>query len=226
MVKSDIPAIHASMAQALADFGLIGVAKDQQNSFQKFNYRSITATLEAVNTALAKNKVYMVQNTLNPQMSILGQDHKGTNVFQLSFTFEVVFVSGIDGSQSAPNTLFVAGDGKDLSKLTGILTSYAFKETMFKVFSIPVEGADDLDARDGEGIPLAARADMVVKTNKTGIAWKAAPKTLKDALVWGGEMSGLSEDAVKEALENAQPDAEGKKFSGFVATIKAKWEAN
>jgi hypothetical protein len=168
----------------------------------------------------------MVQNTLNPQMIILGQDAKGTNVFQLSFTFEVVFVSGIDGSQSAPNTIFVAGDGKDLSKLTGILTSYAFKETMFKVFSIPVEGADDLDSRDGEGIPLAARADMVVKTNKAGVIWRPAPKTLKEALVWAREMTGLSEDDVKSALENSKPDADGKKFGDFVDTIKSTWEAN
>jgi hypothetical protein len=226
MVKSDIPAIHSSMAQALADFGLIGVAKDQLNTFQKFNYRSITATLEAVNTSLAKNKIYMVQNTLNPQMVILGQDAKGTNVFQLSFTFEVVFVSGIDGSQSAPNTLFVAGDGKDLSKLTGILTSYAFKETMFKIFSIPVEGADDLDSRDGEGIPLAARADMVVKTNKAGVIWRPAPKTLKEAVVWAKEMTGWSEDDVKSALENAKPDADGKKFGDFVTTVKSTWDNN
>lgn len=52
-----------------------------------------------------------------------------------------------DGS-STYSEAYVANDGKDCSKLLGQITSYAAKETFFKTFVVPTEGADDIDARN------------------------------------------------------------------------------
>lgn len=223
---SNVPAIFPAMAACLRDFGLVGIEKGETNSFQKFNYRSIGALLATANMVFAKNTIFMQQNVLNPVCEIRGQDSKGTNVYFVSFDFNVTFYSGIDGSSLPAYNLFVSAEGKDPSKLSGILTSYALKELLFKAFSIPTETLEDLDGRDSEGTPLTVRADLKVETNKAGIVWTTAPKALPAALTWGSSMTGLSATEIKAMIETIEPNATGHKMPAYVDKIKEIWSAN
>jgi hypothetical protein len=222
MTNSTVPNIYPAMAQIVADIGMLGVSKDQQNSFQKFNYRSIDQMLSVFNTAFAKNKVFMIHQTHNTVSEIIGKDKNGANIWRLSFDLHIYFYSGVDGSTLPQQTVITGvNDGKDCSKLTGQLTSYLLKEAFFKQFLAPTQGADDLDNRDGNGIPLVVSDQL--KTNAEGNRWVKPPKELKETLIWAATMLGVTSKEIDSILTEVEP-VDGKKFKPFVAEIEKRWK--
>jgi hypothetical protein len=209
------------MAQVVTDIGMLGVEKDQQNSFQKFNYRSIDQMLSVFNTVFAKNKIFMIHKTCNVVSDIVGQDSKGANIWRLSFDLHIYFYSGIDGS-TLPQHTIISGvnDGKDSSKLTGQLTSYLLKEAFFKQFLAPTKGADDIDNRDGEGIPVTVSSEL--KTNSKGIRWTKPPRDPKEAVDWASKILGITVAETLIILDDTEP-VNGKKFVPFVKKIEELW---
>jgi hypothetical protein len=216
-----VPAIYPAMAQVVTDIGLLGIEKDQENKFQKFNYRSIDQMLSVFNTAFAKNKIFMIHQTHNTVSEVVGHDSKGSAVWKISFDLHIFFYSGIDGS-TLPQHTIISGvnDGKDSSKLTGQLTSYLLKEAFFKQFLAPTQGADDIDNRDGEGIPVIVSQEL--KTNSKGVRWTKAPKDPKEAVNWAAKILGVDVKEAQAILDNIEP-VDGKKFTPFVSKIQTLW---
>jgi ERF superfamily len=216
-------AIYASMAQCVADIGVLGINKANQNSFQKFNYRSVDQVLAAFNKVFAKNKVFTIQQTRNVEKTVIGQDAKNTNIWSISFDLYIFFYSGIDGS-TLPEPIIISGinDGKDCSKLTGQLTSYLVKEALFKTFFVPTEGADDLDSRDSSGVPL--KVTEALDANKHGVRWKEPPNDAKQALEWAAQLLSISVADAQKLLDKVSPDANGRKFAGFTTLVKERWQ--
>lgn len=213
--------INECMAAATLDFGILGVEKDNQNSFQKFNYRSIDGLLMGLNKVLAKNGIHMIHTVQVPVIKILGQDAKGVNIFYLEMGLEVTFCAK-DGSRETAS-IFGGNDGKDVSKLTGQLTSYLLKELCFKQFSIPTSGADDIDSRDSNGIPMS----FMPQPNKKGVVWQEPDFSggIPTCLAWAALMTGKSVADMEAVMDKTTPDANGKKSGAFVKTIREMWSA-
>lgn len=216
------PKIFPAMAQCIVDIGLLGIDKTSNNSFQKFNYRSVDQVLSAFNKVFSKNGIFMVHRTLDSKKEIIGQDSKGTNIWGISFDLEVQFYA-VDGS-CLPQPALISGmnDGKDASKLTGQLTSYLLKELLFKMFVVPTEGAEDIDGRDEKGRP----SSVVDLPNSKGIAWSEPNLKLGlDAtLAWAASVTGKTLDEVKEIFENTIPDSNGSRGLAFYKEIKRIWK--
>lgn len=224
-MTTQTPHIYSALAQCVTDIGLLGIDKAKQNLFQKFNYRSIDQVLAAFNKVFSKNQVFMVHRVLDTKLECCGKDAKGSNVWFLQLTLEVTFFSGVDGSTLPYASTIIGGnDGKDVTKLTGQLTSYLLKELLFKQFLVPSEGAEDIDGRDESGRPRAVVEGL--ETNKLGVRWTEPPFADGEEAVisWATTLTGKTVEEVTKILQDTPVDAKGKKGNNFKHAIKKLWE--
>lgn len=121
--------IYKLMPLIMRDIGAI--EKHDTNNHQKYKYRSIEDTLAACQPVFIKHGV-----TIIPAVEGCTFGERG-----LSGTYKLTFVAP-DGSSITAST-FIAGEpaGKGF-QVSGAAYSYAFKEIIFKTFSVPVEQED------------------------------------------------------------------------------------
>jgi ERF superfamily len=144
--------IYAKMLEAQRLFGKGGIEKKDRNKFQNFNYRSVDSTIAAASAVFSSVGIFCVPDS--PQVEWLtkeGKDKSGNPRmdYTLRATFTFTFYAE-DGSFVKAAAIPVANTAQDDSKLLGQCLSYAYKEVLFKTFSIPVEGVEDIDSLDTE----------------------------------------------------------------------------
>jgi ERF superfamily len=144
--------IYAKMLEAQRLFGKGGIEKKDRNKFQNFNYRSVDSTIAAASAVFSTVGIFCVPDS--PQVEWItkeGKDKSGNPrmdyTLRASFTFTFY---AEDGSFVKAAAIPVANTAQDDSKLLGQCLSYAYKEVLFKTFSIPVEGVEDVDSLDSE----------------------------------------------------------------------------
>lgn len=147
-------AIYASLNAVHRELARLGLAKDQRNTTQNFNFRSIDGLYNLVSALLAKNNVLTV-----PRMNGLKLEpfvtKNGIPMFRATLEAEYKLLSTIDGSSEY---LQVMGEGMDSGdKATNKAMSIAHKYALIQLFNIPSVGSDDPDLESPEAEPVSPR---------------------------------------------------------------------
>lgn len=147
-------AIYASLNAVHRELARLGMAKDQRNTTQNFNFRSIDGLYNLVSALLAKNNVLTV-----PRMNGLKLEpfvtKNGIPMFRATLEAEYKLLSTIDGSSEY---LQVMGEGMDSGdKATNKAMSIAHKYALIQLFNIPLVGSDDPDLESPEAEPVSPR---------------------------------------------------------------------
>lgn len=142
--------IFGKMIEAQRAFGEKGIQKKSKNSFANFNYRSADSVLAAANSIFSEVGIISIPTVTNQVWlirDVLDKNGKPRTDFTLQANYSFTFYAE-DGSFVTTREIPAANTGQDDSKLAGQVLSYAYKEALFKTFSIPVEGTEDVDALD------------------------------------------------------------------------------
>jgi len=150
------------MAKAVKMFGQRGIGKDSENKFQKFDYRSVDSTLAAASAIFSELGIFVLPQCGDIEWKReVVETQKGTTRvdYTLQCVYQFQFLAG-DGS-GVTVAVPCANTGQDDSKLLGQTLSYAFKESLFKIFVIPVVGTEDMagaDTNRNQGVKVAKAA--------------------------------------------------------------------
>ena len=142
--------IFERMIEAQRLFGLGGIEKKDRNKFQNFNYRSVDSTIAAANAIFAQVGIFCIPTSTDSEWlirDVLDKNKQPRTDFTLQARYTFTFYAE-DGSSVAAAHIPCANTSQDDSKLLGQTLSYAYKEVLFKTFSIPVEGTEDVDSLD------------------------------------------------------------------------------
>lgn len=135
------PKIYAAIAGVIGDCS--PVMKDKTNKQQGFKYRSVDDVFNAVNPALAKNKVIIVPNVLSRTCEVIGKTKNGADMVRVVCDVEYTLFAE-DGSFVKS---IIPGEGLDTGdKATNKAMAVAYKYLCFQVFCIPTDELVDPDA--------------------------------------------------------------------------------
>lgn len=129
--------ILVSMLAVEAELAELGIGKDRQNEQQRFMFRGIDDVLNALSGLFAKHRILVFPKTL-ARVVTDRVSKKGDPLYDVAVHMEYHFKSAIDGSVEIADMWGEAMDQGD--KATGKAKSMAYKELMFQVFCIPIEG--------------------------------------------------------------------------------------
>lgn len=149
--------IYKLMPKVMAAIG--AVEKDKKNDHNKYGYRSVEATMEACQKAFIEHGVTLVPR-IESAVEVGGM---------MVVTYSIEFFAP-DSSSVKPTVAIIGKPSHTGFQNGGAIYSYAFKEIMFKTFSIPVE-QEDVDAHPSA--PMAAP--------KPSAATKPPPRASKQA---------------------------------------------
>jgi len=188
--------IYQRMSAVMADVG--PVAKNGRNEAQRFNFRSIDDTVQAVHVALVKHEVTVLPNVLHIETSQV-QTSTGKTSNQTVVTVEYTFAAP-DGSTVRT---VMAGEAMDAGdKATSKALSMAFKYLLFQTFTIPT-GERDADADVHEVAPTPAKLTEKHKTaiRQAGAAAGVEGPALKDKIseILGRDVDGFHAMSVQDA---------------------------
>jgi ERF superfamily len=142
--------IYQKMIEAQRLFGKGGIEKKDRNKFQNFNYRSVDSTIASANLVLSSVGIICIPSSSQSVWSTRETKDKSGNP-RIDYTLQTEYTFTFyaeDGSFVEAKSLPTANTTQDDSKLLGQTLSYAYKEVLFKTFSIPVEGIEDVDSMD------------------------------------------------------------------------------
>jgi hypothetical protein len=174
---AQVPLIHALMPRLMAGIGAI--EKGNRNEHQKYQYRSIEDTLAACQSVFVAHGVAVLPNVESHNVS-----ENGT----VSVVYSLTFVAS-DGSSVKASTLVFGKSPMQGFQSAGAVFSYAWKELIFKTFSVPV--TQDGDADRGEPAPVA---------QKPKPAAKAPPKAKAEVTALGIPMGAVVKELSREEL--------------------------
>jgi ERF superfamily len=152
--------IYGKMIEAQRLFGKGGIKKADRNKFQNFNYRSVDSTIAAANEVLSSVGIFCIPSATSTAWFTREATDKSGNP-RIDYTLQTEYTFTFyaeDGSFVQAASLPMANTTQDDSKLLGQTLSYAYKEVLFKTFSIPVEGVEDVDAMDASRNQPAPRS--------------------------------------------------------------------
>lgn len=135
-----------------ADLAKVGLAKDQTNTFDNYQFRGIDAVYNVLSPLLAKHGLCILPRMVSRDVQER-QSQKGGALFYVTVEAEFDFVSAEDGSKHTVRTFGEAMDRGD--KATNKAMSAAYKYAAFQAFAIPTEGDNDADANSHEVRPKA-----------------------------------------------------------------------
>lgn len=139
--------IYKAISGVIADIGAVG--KDGVNVQQKYKFRSIDDVYNALNPALAKNKVFIVPEILEERREVKQMKSGAECTFvicKIKYTFYAEDGSFIEA--------IVIGEGMDYGdKATNKAMAIGYKYVCFQVFCIPTE--DMMNDPDKESPELA-----------------------------------------------------------------------
>lgn len=133
-------AIYKAIAEVLKDVGAVG--KDSKNTFDKYNYRSIDAVMNAMHPAMANHGVFVSPEVLEMTREERQSNNGNTLIYSVAKVKYTFYTE--DGSSV---TATVIGEGMDRGdKSINKAMSAAFKYALFQVFCIPTEEMVDSEA--------------------------------------------------------------------------------
>lgn len=138
-VPKVLKAIHAVLAALSKD----GIAKDQKNTQQGFNFRGIDAVLNVLSGLLDAHKLIIIPNVLERNQTER-ETAKGGVLFSVTTKVRYDFYSTEDGSSISAVIFGEAMDSGD--KATNKAMSAAYKYMAIQSFAIPTEGIEQNDA--------------------------------------------------------------------------------
>lgn len=171
-------AIQAVAAQMAKD----GIGKSRENKEQKFKFRGIDETLNALAPVLAEHGLVVLPRMI-ARMMTERVSRSGSPLFSVVVEAEFDFVASEDGSKHTVKTFGEAMDTAD--KATNKAMSIAYKYAAFLAFCIPVEGmGEDADA---------TKHDVAAATPQ-------APTGFTD---WADDMSALAQTVDIETFRDS-----------------------
>lgn len=155
------PAVYAAIAAVQGELARHGIAKDSENTFDRYKFRGIDAVYNALAPLLAKHGLCvmprMIERDCQERVS-----RKGEPMFYVTVTAEFDFVAASDGSCHTVRTYGEAMDRSD--KATNKAMSAAYKYAAFMAFAIPTEGDNDAGDSSAE-LAARERIDEATLTN-------------------------------------------------------------
>lgn len=196
--------IYKAISGVIADIG--AVKKDGVNSQQKYKFRSIDDVYNALNPALAKNKIFIVPEVLEERREIKQMKSGAEPVFvicKIKYTFYADDGSFVEA--------VVIGEGMDYGdKATNKAMAIAFKYACFQVFCIPTD--DLIDDPDKESPELAGGS----VSQKTSSAKTSNQKKR--------ESKPTEQSAVEQSTTEVEASPHDKITADMLKTIRAEQE--
>lgn len=160
-MTNSVPHVYAAIRSVMTDVSKVGIAKNNRNVAQNFNFRGIDDVYNAISPALAKAGLVILPSVVDRHV-IERTNSKGTVIFFVTLTVDYSFVSAEDGSRHVVRAYGEAMDSGD--KATNKAMSAAYKYACFQTFCIPTEGDNDADATTHEVV-----ADKKISQEQVGI---------------------------------------------------------
>lgn len=160
-MTNNVPHVYAAIRSVMTDVSKVGIAKNNRNVAQNFNFRGIDDVYNAISPALAKAGLVILPSVVDRHV-IERTNSKGTVIFFVTLTVDYSFVSAEDGSRHVVRAYGEAMDSGD--KATNKAMSAAYKYACFQTFCIPTEGDNDADATTHEVV-----ADKKISQEQVGI---------------------------------------------------------
>lgn len=171
------PKIYGAIAGVIEDIGHVG--KDNVNVQQHYKFRSIDDVYNALNPALAKNKLFIVPDILERDVETI-VTKTNTKMFHVVCRIRFTLFAE-DGSRVSSVIIGEAMDTAD--KATNKAMAIAYKYLCFQIFCIPTEEMLDPDAvTPGEQSADAkkAKSKSTVRKEKTPEKPPEEPKVTAD----------------------------------------------
>jgi hypothetical protein len=148
--------VYAAIRNVASQMAKDGIGKTRENKEQRFKFRGIDETLNALAPVLAANGLVVLPRMLSRQITER-QTKSGNPLFSVVVDAEFDFVATEDGSKHTVKTFGEAMDTGD--KATNKAMSIAYKYAAFLAFCIPVEGmGEDADTTTHDVAPIAGPA--------------------------------------------------------------------
>lgn len=143
MTTPAVPKVLKAIHAVLAALSVEGIAKDQKNTQQGFNFRGIDAVLNVLSGLLDAHKLLIIPTVLE-RVQTERETSKGGALFSVVCKIEYKFYSVEDGSSV---TAILYGEAMDSGdKATNKAMSAAYKYMAIQSFAIPTEGIEQNDA--------------------------------------------------------------------------------
>jgi hypothetical protein len=167
-MSNQAPHVYSAICRVIFDLSHEGIAKNNRNQAQGYNFRGIDDVYNVLSPLLARHELCVLPRVISREVTEK-TNAKGTTLFYTVVHVEFDFVSAVDGSKHTVATVGEAMDSGDKSSNKAM--SAAYKYAAFQAFAIPTEGDNDADATTHE---VAAR---------TAPARPAAPPAMPDSEV-------------------------------------------
>lgn len=151
-MSNPAPHVYSAICRVIFDLSHEGIAKNNRNQQQGYNFRGIDDVYNVLSPLLARHELCVLPRVISREVTEK-VNAKGTTLFYTVVHVEFDFVSAVDGSKHTVATVGEAMDSGDKSSNKAM--SAAYKYAAFQAFAIPTEGDNDADATTHE---VAARA--------------------------------------------------------------------
>lgn len=136
--------VYGAIAAVMKDLAAIGIAKDQKNSQQGYNFRGIDAAYNALAPILSRHGLVILPRVTEREVTER-QTKNGGALFYTTVKMEFDLVSIEDGSKHTVGPM--VGEAMDSGdKSSNKAMSAAYKYMAFQTFCIPTQGDNDADA--------------------------------------------------------------------------------
>lgn len=143
--------VYQAIKDVAARMAHTGISKSRENKEQKFKFRGIDETLNALAPVLSECGLVVLPRMLSRSITER-QTRSGNPLFSVVVDAEFDFVAVEDGSKHTVKTYGEAMDTGD--KATNKAMSIAYKYAAFLAFCIPVEGmGEDADTHTHDVAP-------------------------------------------------------------------------
>lgn len=139
--------VHKAMTAVQADLSKVGVGKLGDNRQQGFKFRAWDDVQQTLSPILAEHKLLVIPN-VRERTQTEHSTKSGGIQFKVVLTGEVVFKSGVDGSEFRYGAV---GEGMDSGdKATSKALTMMVKYALLHGLQIPLQGVQDADAQTPE----------------------------------------------------------------------------
>jgi hypothetical protein len=171
-MTTNVPAVYAAIRNVMTDVSKVGIAKNNRNVTQGFNFRGIDDVLNALSRCLSKSGLVILPSVVDRHVTER-TNSKGSVLFFVTLTVDYSFVAVEDGSRHVVRAYGEAMDSGD--KATNKAMSAAYKYACFQTFCIPTEGDNDADAATHEVV-----ATRTISGEQVGILEALLKETGRD----------------------------------------------
>jgi hypothetical protein len=196
-MSNQAPHVYSAICRVIFDLSHEGIAKNNRNQQQGYNFRGIDDVYNVLSPLLARHELCVLPRVISREVTEK-TNAKGTTLFYTVVHVEFDFVSAVDGSKHTVATVGEAMDSGDKSSNKAM--SAAYKYAAFQAFAIPTEGDNDADATTHEvatrsappAMPESEIVDCLTALNDAddleslkgifGGAWKRATQEQKARL--------------------------------------------